>query len=246
VPLFIHAALLWPTIHVIGVDAVLCRFALPMISLTSGCSTMHRLILRLLALTVLVAPGVAAQATPADAAAVQGNLRPGDLIRLKIWREPDLSGDFPVSQTGDAVLPKIGTVNVTPLSVDSLTRFLRATYETYLRNPTIEVTLLRRITVSGAVRNPGLYPVDPTMTVADAVALAGGATGDGRLDRVYLSRGGKRMTIALNANSRLSDTPLTSGDQLSVPLRSWFSRNASWLVSGTLAMAGLVVAVATR
>jgi polysaccharide export outer membrane protein len=129
------------------------------------------------------------------------------------------------------------------MSPDSLTRFLRAGYETYLRNPTIEVTLLRRIAISGAVQKPGLYPVDPTMTVADAVALAGGATSDGRLDRVYLSRGGKRLSITLTRDSRLSDTPLASGDQLSVPLRSWFSRNASWVVSGTLAMAGLIVAV---
>jgi protein involved in polysaccharide export with SLBB domain len=204
---------------------------------------MHRLLWRLLVLAVTIVPAVGAQSPPADAAQTRGNLRPGDLIRLKIWREPDLSGDFTVSEGGEAVLPKIGAVKVTGISADSLTRFLRSAYETYLRNPTIEVTLLRRITVSGAVRNPGLYPVDPTMTVADAVALAGGATSDGRLDRVYLSRGGKKLSIALTPNSRLSDTPLASGDQLSVPLRSWFSRNASWVVSGTLAMAGLVIAV---
>jgi protein involved in polysaccharide export with SLBB domain len=162
---------------------------------------------------------------------------------LKIWREPDLSGDFPVSQSGEAVLPKIGPVDVTRLSADSLTRFLRGTFETYLRNPTIEVTVLRRITVTGAVRTPGLYPVDPTMTVADALALAGGATENGKLDKVVLSRGGKRMMVNLTAASRLSDTPLVSGDQLSVPERSWLSRNASWVVSGALAMAGLAVAV---
>jgi polysaccharide export outer membrane protein len=203
---------------------------------------MHRLLWRLLVLTMAAMPAiVTAQSPPADAA--RGTLRPGDLIRLKIWREPDLSGDFTVTENGEAVLPKIGAVNVTRMSPDSLTHFLRTSYETYLRNPTIEVTLLRRITVSGAVQKPGLYPVDPTMTVADAVALAGGATADGRLDRVYLSRNGKKLSIALTPESRLSDTPLVSGDQLQVPLRSWFSRNASWVVSGTLAMAGLIVAV---
>jgi protein involved in polysaccharide export with SLBB domain len=205
---------------------------------------MHRLLWGLLALAVTAVPAIAtAQSPPTSVAQAQGSLRPGDLIRLRIWREPDLSGDFAVSESGEAVLPKIGPVSVARISADSLTRFLRATYETYLRNPTIEITLLRRISISGAVQKPGLYPVDPTMTVADAVALAGGATADGRLDRVYLSRGGKKLSIALTPDSRLSDTPLASGDQLSVPLRSWFSRNASWVVSGTLAMAGLIIAV---
>jgi polysaccharide export outer membrane protein len=181
-----------------------------------------------------------------SSSAVGGALRPGDIIRLKIWRETDLSGDFSVAEDGQAVLPKIGTVHVGGMSGDSLTRFLRASYERYLRNPTIEVVVLRRITVSGAVNKPGLYPVDGTMTVADALALAGGATPDGHSDRVDLIREGQRLKIKLTPNSRLSDTPLTSGDQLSVPMRSWLSRNVSLVVSGTAAVAGLLVALTVR
>ena len=211
---------------------------------------MYGLLWRCTALAVTAIPGIAlaqAGAVSSDSVPpVQHTLRPGDLIRLKIWREPDLSGDFTVSETGVAVLPKIGAVPVTRLSADSLRSVLLASYEAYLRNPTIEVAVLRRINISGAVKNPGLFPVDPTMTVADAVALAGGATPEGRLDRVKLIRGGKQLTIKLYAGSRLSDTPLTSGDQLVVPLRSWFSRNASWLIPGGLGLAGLVVAVAAR
>jgi protein involved in polysaccharide export with SLBB domain len=205
--------------------------------------SMHRLIWFLVTVAVAALPSAAQAQATGNGAQPQDTLRPGDVIRLKIWREPDLSGDFTVAQNGDAQLPKIGAVPASMLTADSLTRYIRSSYETYLRNPTIEITLMRRITVTGAVRNPGLYPVDPTMTVGDAVALAGGATPDGRLDRVTLSRNGKRYNVALTADSRLSETPLASGDQLEVPLKSWLSRNASWVVSGGLAMAGLIVAV---
>src|SRR4029077_5334979 len=102
-----------------------------------------------------------------------GVLRPGDLIRLRIWREPDLSGEFQVDENGIATFPKIGPFNVLDESPESLKAKLLSGYAVYLRNPSVEVTMLRRINVFGAVQKPGLYPVDPTMTIADAVAAAG-------------------------------------------------------------------------
>jgi polysaccharide export outer membrane protein len=210
---------------------------------------MYRLAFGLAGLVVAAFPCVVpAQSNPVPDSMppAQTPLRAGDIIRLKIWREPDLSGDFVVTETGDAVLPKIGAMAVTRVSSDSVIRFLRASYETYLRNPTIDVTVLRRVTISGAVRTPGLYPVDQTMSIADALALAGGPTPDGRRDRVYLDRGGKRLKIDLTSQSRANHVPLTSGDQLTVPLRSWVARNTAIVVSGTLGLAGLVVALVTR
>ena len=208
---------------------------------------MRRLLWSSLTVICLTASGLVAQTPGATRVSSAGGLlQPGDLIRLKIWREPDLSGEFTVSETGEAVLPKIGTVNVLGISADSLGVSLRRSYETYLRNPTIEVTVLRRINILGAVNKPGLYPVDATMTVADALALAGGATSEGRLDRVHLIRNGQRVEIKLSPESRVADTPLVSGDQLMVPLRSWLARNASWVISGGAAMAGVIVALTAR
>ena len=210
---------------------------------------MRRLAFGLASLIVAGSPTVApAQSSPRPDSAViaQAPLRAGDLIRLKIWREPDLSGDFVVAENGDAVLPKIGTVPATRLSTDSLVRFLRASYETYLRNPAIDVSVLRRVTISGAVKNPGLYPVDPTMTVLDALALAGGQTPDGRRDKVYLIRGGERQKIELTSGTLVSEISLTSGDELSVPMRSWLSRNTALVVTGTAAFTGILVGALTR
>ena len=51
-------------------------------------------------------------------------LRPGDLIRLRIWREPDLSGDFQVDEQGSVVLPKIGALLIRGQSAPALKAML--------------------------------------------------------------------------------------------------------------------------
>jgi protein involved in polysaccharide export with SLBB domain len=109
----------------------------------------------------------------------------------------------------------------------------------------VEVTVLRRVNVLGSVRNPGLYYVDPTTTVADALALAGGVTSDGKQNSFELLRGGKRLPVDLSLNSRLADSPLQSGDQLRVPQRSWLSRNTA-LVAAALTSVALVFAATIR
>jgi protein involved in polysaccharide export with SLBB domain len=183
----------------------------------------------------------AAAATAAEAPDV---LRPGDLVRLRIWREPELSGDFTIDAAGVVTLPKVGPVQATDHSVDGLKTKLLKAYQVYLNQPSIEVIPLRRIQVAGAVRNPGLYTVDPTMTIADVIALAGGAAPHGRRDRVVLVRGSVPMHSRLSPDQRFTEVSLRSGDQLIVPERSWISRNPGVVVGALSATASVVYAVA--
>ena len=159
-------------------------------------------------------------------------VRAGDLIRLKIWREPDMSGDVAVDEEGMATLPRLGPLRVANLAGDSLKRMLVSSYTKYLRDPAVEVTVLRRITVLGAVRTPNVYHVEPTITVADALALAGGASPEGKVDQVELRRKDRGPAVKLTRGTRLADTPIRSGDELYVPQRSWFSRNAGLVFGG--------------
>jgi protein involved in polysaccharide export with SLBB domain len=159
-------------------------------------------------------------------------VQPGDLIRLKVWREPEMSGDVIVNGVGEATLPRLGTVQVAGWSPDSLRGFLVSSYAKYLKDPAIDVTVLPRVTILGAVRNAGVQNVDPTMTIADALALAGGPSSDGKQDRVELRRRGERVPVKLTLAMRLADTPVRSGDQLVVPLRSWLSRNTGVVLGG--------------
>ena len=160
-------------------------------------------------------------------------LQPGDVIRVQVWREPDLSGEFVVDESGVVVLPKLGSVTVTGRRPAALKDSLLAGYSTYLRNPSIELTFLRRITIGGAVRNPGLYTVDPSVTLPEALALAGGVSGAGKTNQVELVRGEERTSIRTDQPLAVNAAALRSGDQLVVPERSWLSRNP-WVVAAAV------------
>jgi protein involved in polysaccharide export with SLBB domain len=188
------------------------------------------------ALLLTMAPGIAlSQSGPNGADSAQSSsssLGPGDFIRLKIWREPDLSDTVQVDNDGVAVFPKLGPMRVTGIRPDSLERLLVHDYSRYLQNPSIRVTVLRRIAIWGAVQRPGTYPVDLTMTIADALALAGGATPEGKADKVELRRGSVRKVVDLSGKTeRVGDLSLRSGDQLIVPQRSWVSRNPGLIMA---------------
>ena len=197
---------------------------------------------RFAVLVLLAALGAGRTAAQEAPAFHPDGLRPGDYVRVAVWREPDLSGEYQVDQRGYATFPKLGPLPVAALHPDSIRPALLREYAKYLLNPSVEVVPLRRVSVLGAVAKPGLYPVDPTMTLADAVALAGGAAPDGKRDVVELRRGAEVVIADLDVVTPVSRTPLRSGDQLWVPQRSWFSRNP-WVFSSVVAAAATITAV---
>jgi polysaccharide export outer membrane protein len=173
------------------------------------------------------------------------DVSPGDVLRLRIWREPDMSGDFPVGANGQVILPRLGPLDITSIPADSLQPVLTEKYRVYLNNPTIEILLLRRVSITGAVRNPGVYPVDPTLTVADAVSLAGGPAPDGKRDKVEIRREGKLIVADLRNDAVLANSPIQSGDQIYVPTKAWLSRN-TWLISGAITLTAVILREVSR
>lgn len=211
----------------------------------------------LLALT-LALPGVArgqsATATPTTArdsstappvvvASADNNspttaLRPGDVLRLKIWREPDLSGDYTVDESGQATLPRLGPTAVTGIPSNALRDQLVEKYREYLNNPSIEITALRRVSVYGSVQKPGIYPLEPSVKLGDAANVAGGPTPDAQRNKVELVRGTSRTYYDLKDHPEQANIALASGDQVYVPQRSWMNRNATWFVTTLVTVAG--------
>lgn len=198
-----------------------------------------------LALLPLPAPAQDAPAAATTAAPARDALLPGDVVRLRVWREPDLSGDFAVDETGTVVLPRLGPTRVSGVGAAELRERVARGYTAFLSHGSVEVTLLRRVQILGAVRAPGLYPVDATMTLGDALALAGGTTPQGHPDRVVLVRRGGEERTAVSRRALVADTPLGSGDQLFVPERGWLSRNPG-VVGGIAAAVIGLVATLTR
>lgn len=173
-------------------------------------------------------------------------LEPGDMVRLKIWREPDLSADYRVDEKSMVVFPKIGTVDVSRLPADSLRSLLVSSYSKYLQDASVDVTFLRRIDIIGEVKNPGLYHVDPTMSLPDVLAMAGGVTPEGDANKIQLIRRGSRAPVHLARDVSLADSTLQSGDELRVPQRSWLSRNAAAVLAAGITGGALVLAAVLR
>ncbi len=138
-----------------------------------------------------------------------------------------MSGDYPVDQAGRVALPLIGVQNVLGVPADRLRQEILSAYEEQLRNQTISVMFLRRIRVLGEVKTPGLYHVDPTMTLIDAVALAGGPTNTGSLENVSILRGSTEIEADL---SKPGLQQVESGDQIVVGEKGWWSRNGKWVI----------------
>ena len=193
----------------------------------------------LIALTCIAVPTqLRAQSERSTASIVQPasyTLRPGDVIRLRIWREPDLSGDFPVDEYGRVNLPLVGTYPVAGESRQSLQEKLVAAYRTSIQNLSMDVIFIRRVPVVGAVRTPGLYPIDATMTVSDALAAAGGFVADVRQFRVQLLRSGAVVIDNVDPAVLVSQLPIARGDQLYVPPQreEFFTRNP-WVIGTAL------------
>jgi protein involved in polysaccharide export with SLBB domain len=169
-------------------------------------------------------------------------LAPGDAIQLSFWRDPQFNGDYSVDETGMVVLPFLGVRRVTNTPSSELKRQLLDDYAQQLRNQDVRVTLLRRVRILGAVKNPGLYRVEPTMTLGDAVAVAGGPTPEGKLKGIRILRNGQEIRSNLDGRTRLAEY-VRSGDQIMVPERGWFARNGFYIVAAAgISTLGAIIA----
>lgn len=135
-----------------------------------------------LAIALGVSPCVAEVAAVADrGAAVAGAYRlgAGDQIRVLVFGEPTLSGDFIVSDTGSVELPLVGSIKAAGLTIRDLQAEATKTFaDGYVNNPrvTVEVLKYRPYYILGEVNKPGEYEFAAGMTVLNAVAAADGFT----------------------------------------------------------------------
>ncbi|MCC7073383.1 MAG: polysaccharide biosynthesis/export family protein [Deltaproteobacteria bacterium] len=165
---------------------------------------------------------------PAPESAKADMLGPGDVVEVRIFNEPDLSGTHQVSDNGTIRLPLVGPVSASGMTPDQLTIKIAAAYnERYLKDAEVSLFVKehnsRKIYVLGQVAKPGPYAFDGKMTVIDAVALAGGTTKLADADRTLITRdqNGKQMRVVVRVGAigegRSPDVPLQPGDIIFVP-----------------------------
>lgn len=106
-------------------------------------------------------------------------LQPGEKIRVIVFGEDRLTGEYEIDPAGFVSLPLAGTVKAAGLSKVELERELSKKFSgEYLRNPkvTVDVTSFRPFYILGEVARPGEFPFKGGLNVMSAIALAGGST----------------------------------------------------------------------
>ena len=196
---------------------------------------------RLVVAALLAAPLWPASAQRAVRPLTDPVLRPGDQLRITVWRHPDLSGEFMVGTDSTLVHPVYQVVKVAGVPLPVVKERLRGMLVTYEQDVQLVIEPLFAVTVAGEVRQPNLYRLPQGTTIAQAIALAGGPTEQGRLDKVRLIRRDNEITVDLaRGYSRYEALPIASGDQVLVARR----RDFNLLRDGILPVASLTAAVA--
>jgi protein involved in polysaccharide export with SLBB domain len=176
----------------------------------------------LVILTVMACSPVTAEQTVASdssvsAAASGYRLGSGDQVRITVYGQPELTGEYAIDGTGTLSFPLIGQVEAGGLGAGDLEKALIARlHPNYLKNPSISVEVMtyRPFYIVGEVRTPGSYSYVSGMTVLNAVALAGGFT--------YRAREGDFYVMRQNADGRKGrltaapDSPVLPGDVITV------------------------------
>ena len=170
-------------------------------------------------------------------------VQPGDVVYIEFWQQEELSGERIVDRSGYIHLPLLRSVQVGGLDADQIREKLTTLYQKYYAEPLVVVNVLLGVSVTGEVRQPGRYTVDPAFNVLDLLGQAGGLLFEAKRDKIELNRGGQRYIVNLD-EAQLSDNPdklrLQSGDWIYVPRR--FMTLQRTLTYATVAVLTLTIA----
>lgn len=130
--------------------------------------------------------------TPIASDEAEYRLGSGDRIRITVFNEPDLSGEYLIAGDGSLTLSLIGRIPASGKTSDELRKTLEKKFAQYLQSPDVSLEILsyRPFYIVGEVRNPGHYPYVDGMNVINAVAIAGGFTYRADADDFYIQRKG--------------------------------------------------------
>ena len=154
---------------------------------------------------------------------------PQDVVRIDVWKEPEISRTIPVRPDGKISLPLLNDVQAAGLTAIQLGNAIHDGLTKYLNNPQVTVTVTeinsRRVYITGEVIRAGALPLLPDMTVLQALSSAGGFTQFAKLKSIYVLRneGGKQIKLPFNykevvkGKNQEQNILLLPGDVIVVP-----------------------------
>jgi protein involved in polysaccharide export with SLBB domain len=143
----------------------------------------------------------------------------GDKVRIIVFGQTDLSGEFSLDGSGAISMPLVGKIEALNLTTAQLeVAIANRLKDGYLNDPRVSAQVLnfRPFFILGEVNKPGEYPFQDGMTILKAVATAGGHTYRADQRRVFIKRaeGGKEESVPVT-----SSTPVHPGDTIRIPER---------------------------
>ena len=170
-----------------------------------------------------------------------------DLLEITVFKVPDLTREIRVNDRGEVTFPLIGSVRARGLTPAQLEQAIAAKLKaTYMNDPQVTVvvkeSVQNRVTVEGAVKQPGVFPVTGSMTVLQAIAMAGGLDPKADTHRAVLLRRNARgqmsqqpIDLAAIRDGRMQDLVLLQDDRIVVQEATY----QRFTVSGSVATPGV-------
>jgi polysaccharide export outer membrane protein len=166
------------------------------------------------------ARGVAA---PVDPKTFQ--IGPEDVLLVRVWREPDLSGALSVRPDGKITIPLAGEIQAGGLTPEQLTKSIADALSKFINRPEVLVQIQavhsKRLLVSGEVNRPGTYPLVTPITVMEALVQAGGLREFANKKRIIIIRGTLRLKFnygdVIKGKNLSQNVLVEHGDHIVVP-----------------------------
>jgi polysaccharide export outer membrane protein len=172
---------------------------------------------------------------------------PNDLLEINVFRVDELSRSVRVDDRGNISLPLVGSMHVTGMTQQGFEKKLASILsKKYLQNPQVSVFIKeftsKQVTVGGAVKRPGVFPIKGKTSVMQSIAMAEGLTDLAAEDKIVLFRENKgklkayNLNLAAIRNGKMPDPYVKGNDRIVVHQ----SGSKVWLKSVTSTIRGFV------
>ena len=160
--------------------------------------------------------------TPAAApAAAEYSIGPDDLLVVNVWKEPEISRNVVVRPDGKISLPLVGDLRASGRTPVQLQEEIKGQLSNYIENPEVTVILQearsQKFNILGEVEHPGSYALSRSMTVLDAIAIAGGLRDFAKSRKIYVLRingDGSRVRLQFNYKEVIKGQSLSQNVEL--------------------------------
>jgi hypothetical protein len=151
-----------------------------------------------------------------------GDFAPGDRIVIHVAQEQTLNDTFPVKIGRVLILPNLPEISMAGVLRSEAQSYLTAQIGKYVKDPTVIVDPLVRVSILGAVQRPGFYTVRADMLASEVIMAGGGPATNANLRKTVVRRNGvvvrddKQLQVAFNRGASLDALNLQAGDEVFV------------------------------